>query len=79
MKHDGRLFHLWQSEPWHAGCAGRRSRYPSPTLRFVSTMISMARLLRPRSGVGGLVIQVVVLAVAVGAVYRLVLMLGSGL
>jgi hypothetical protein len=47
--------------------------------RCVSTIISMARRLTPRSGVGGLVIQVVVLAVAVGAVYRLVLMMGSGL
>ena len=33
----------------------------------------------PRSGVGRLVIQLLVLAVVVGAVYLLVLMLGSGL
>jgi hypothetical protein len=53
--------------------------YPSPILRFVYTIIFMARWLTPRSGVGRLVIQLVVLAVVVGGVYLLVLMLGSGL
>ena len=39
----------------------------------------MARWLGPRSGIGRLVIQLVFLAFVVGAVYLLVLMLGSGL
>lgn len=39
----------------------------------------MARWVAPRSGVGRLIIQLVVLAVVVGGVYLLVLMLGSGL
>lgn len=48
-------------------------------LHFLSTIIFMARWLIPRSGVGRLVIQLVVLAVVVGGVYLLVLVLGSGL
>ena len=48
-------------------------------MRFVSTITFIARWLTPRLRVGGLVIQVVVLAVAAGAVYWLLLMLGSGL
>jgi hypothetical protein len=39
----------------------------------------MVRWVAPRSGVGRLIIQLVVLAVVVGAVYLLVLVLGSGL
>lgn len=62
------------------GCAGRRSLYPRPILSaFRIYDHFMARWLTTRSGVGRLVTQVVILAVAVGAVYLLVLMLGSGL
>ena len=53
--------------------------YPSAILRFESTIMLMTRWLAPRSGVGRLVIQLVVLVAVVGGVYLLVLMLGSGL
>ena len=39
----------------------------------------MPRWLTPRSGTGRLVIQLIVLLIAAGAVYLLVLLLGSGI
>ena len=54
-------------------------RLSESELRFVSTLRFMARWVAPRSGVGRLIMQLVVLAVVVGGVYLLVLMLGSGL
>ena len=61
------------------GCPGRGRSIRSAILRFESTIMFMARWLAPRSGVGRLVIQLVVLVAVVGGVYLLVLMLGSGL
>ena len=58
--------------------AGPASAAPGP---FCASYLRLCNgaLLAARSGAGRLVIQEVVLAVAVGAVYLMVLMLGSGL
>ena len=70
---------MWEKRLYIPRDTHVRSVYPSPTLRFVPTIRFMARWLAPRSEVGRLVIQLVVVAVVAGGVYLLVLMLGSGL